>query len=75
MPLAAAEMLELEVCVTIDEAGQEISVGEAQGVHAGRRGDLGMRTDGGDTADPIDKNGAILDGWRRNGVDATGADS
>jgi len=75
MPLAAAEMLDLEVCVTIDEAGQEIRVGEVQRLHADRRGDLRMRTDSGDTPDPIDKNGAILDGWRRNGVDSTGADS
>ena len=68
-------MLELEVCVTIDEAGHEIGVGEVQRLRAGGRGDLGMRTDAGDAAGPIDKNGAILDGWRRNGVDASGADS
>jgi hypothetical protein len=72
---AAREMVQLEVCVTIDETWQEIGIGEVQRLHAGRRGDLDMLTDAGNTAGPIDKDGAILNGWRRDGVDASGADA
>jgi hypothetical protein len=75
VPLAATEKLKLEVCVTIDEAGQEMSVGEVERLYAMWPGDLGIRTDSRDAADPIDKNGAILDGWRRYWMDAGCPDS
>jgi hypothetical protein len=33
-----------------------------------RRGDVGVRPDRGNASVPIYKNGAILEGWRRDGM-------
>src|SRR5690349_2113994 len=72
---ASTQVRELEVRVAIDEAGQQLRVGEMQGLRVSRLRHLRIRSDRRDPAVCINKNGAVLVRRRRNWIDNARANS
>jgi len=69
------EVRQLEVCVCVDEAGDEAGVRKRELTGPRRRGDEGMGADGGDGATVVNENGAVLDGRRGNRMHGPGMDA
>ena len=69
--VAAGEVRQLEVCVAVDEAGDQNGIGEMHGACGVRRRHSGVRAHRRDSSGSVHKNGAVLDGRRRYGEDST----
>src|SRR2546426_750533 len=70
----AAEMRELQVRVAIDEPGHQLRVGKMQRVGARGLRHAIVRADGRDPAVCVNKNGAVLAGRRRDGMNPASSD-
>src|SRR5205085_6530569 len=72
---AATEMRQLEVRVAVHEAGHELGVGKMQRLAVARHRHCSVRTDRRDPAARVNKNGAVLEGRRRYGMDTAGSNA
>jgi hypothetical protein len=61
--------------MAIDEPGHQLRIGKMQRLHARGRRYATVRADGRDPAVRIDKNGAVLEGRRRDGMDPGSSDA
>ena len=68
-------MHQLEMRVAVDEARQKLGIGKMQRLRALRRWHLLVGPDRRDSAARVNKNGAVLDGWRRHRMHAAGSDA
>jgi len=67
----ATEMRQLQMRVTVDEAGQQLGVGKVERPNAARRRYTGIWSDGRDPSSVVNKNGAVLEGRRRDRMHST----
>ena len=72
---ATTQMRQLEVGVAVDETREELSIWEVERLRAQRPGYLDVWSHRGDPAGRINKNGAVLEGRRRDRVHSTSANS
>src|SRR5947199_98131 len=72
---ACGEMGQLEVGVAIDKAGDDDGLRVLAPLAAFGVGNAGARSDRRDAAALVNKNGAVLDGRRRDGMNRAGADA
>lgn len=61
--------------VAVDQARNEDRVGELEALRASGSGDTGMVAKGGDLAFCVNKNGAVLEGRRRDGMNPASSDT
>src|SRR6266487_2909621 len=66
---ATTQVGELEVRVAVDETRQHLCIAKLDRLYATRGRDARVRADGGDPAVCVNKNGAVLEGRRRDGMD------
>ncbi len=66
---ATTQVGELEVRVAVDETRHELGIAKLDRLSAARGRDARVRADGGDPAVCVNKNGAVLEGRRRDGMD------